>query len=57
MAGRDVREEIERATDDMERRVVAAMGDDGTELFSLLDGWSDKVVAAGGYPGRVVWPH
>jgi hypothetical protein len=55
-AGRDLREEIETATDHMERRVVAAMGDDGGELFALLDGWSDKVVAAAGYPGRVLWP-
>jgi hypothetical protein len=55
-AGRALREEIESATDHMERRSVAAMGDDGSELFALLDGWSDKIVAAGGYPGRVVWP-
>jgi Helix-turn-helix family len=55
-AGRDLREGIETATDHMERRVVAAMGDDGGELFALLDGWCDQVVAAGGYPGRVIWP-
>ena len=40
----------------MERRVVAALGDDADELFALLDGWCDKIVAAGGYPGRVIWP-
>jgi Helix-turn-helix family len=55
-AGFELREQIESATDDMERRVVAAMGDDADALFALLDGWCDKVVAAGGYPGRVVWP-
>ena len=55
-AGRDLREQIESATDDMERRVVDAMGDDAGPLFTLLDGWSDHVVAAGGYPGRVMWP-
>jgi len=55
-AGRDRREQIESATDDMERRVVDAMGDDAGPLFTLLDGWSDHVVAAGGYPGRVMWP-
>ena len=55
-AGFELREQIESATDDMERRVVAALGDDADELFALLDGWCDKVVAAGGYPGRVIWP-
>jgi hypothetical protein len=55
-AGRARREEIESATDAMEVRVVAALGDDAAKLFALLDGWSDQVVAAGGYPGRVTWP-
>jgi hypothetical protein len=54
--GRDLREQIESATDDMERRVVDAMGDDADQLFTLLDGWCDQIVAAGGYPGRVAWP-
>ena len=56
-AGRDLREDIESATDHMEARMVDALGDDADALFMLLDGWCDQVVAAGGYPGRVAWPH
>jgi hypothetical protein len=55
-AGRARREEIESATDAMEARVVAALGDDAGRLFALLDGWCELMVAAGGYPGRVTWP-
>ncbi len=55
VAGRNLREDIESATDVMERRTVDALGDDADALFALLDPWCDKVVAAGGYPGRVVW--
>jgi len=25
-------------------------------LFTLLDGWSDQIVAQHGYPSRVLWP-
>jgi hypothetical protein len=56
LAGRDLREEIESATDVMERRTVDALGDDADALFALLDPWCDQIVAAGGYPGRVTWP-
>ncbi len=55
-AGFDLREEIETATDVMERRVVAALGDDADALFTLLDPWCDTIVAARGYPSRVIWP-
>jgi hypothetical protein len=54
--GRALREDIEAATDHMEQRVVAALGDDAERLFALLDPWADQVVAAGGYPVRVTWP-
>jgi hypothetical protein len=55
-AGWDLREQIESATDDMETRVVAALGDDAERLFGLLDGWCEQIVAAKGYPMRVRWP-
>jgi hypothetical protein len=55
-AGWDLREEIEAATDRMENRVVAALGDDADRLFALLDGWCDRIVTGHGYPTRVRWP-
>ena len=55
-AGRQLRDDIESATDAMEVRVVDALGSDADKLFSLLDPWCDQIVAAKGYPGRVVWP-
>ena len=55
-AGWELREDIESATDHMERRVVHALGDDADQLFALLDPWCDQIVAAGGYPRRVGWP-
>jgi hypothetical protein len=55
-AGRALREEIEDATDAMERRVVDALGTDADRLFAMLDPWCDAVVDAGGYPMRVSWP-
>jgi hypothetical protein len=55
-AGWALREEIETATDDMERRVVAALGDDAERLFATLDPWCERVVGQGGYPTRVRWP-
>ncbi|HEX4906083.1 MAG TPA: hypothetical protein VFU93_11580 [Acidimicrobiales bacterium] len=55
-AGRQLRDDIEDATDVQEARVVAALGDDADRFFDLLDGWCDTVVAAKGYPGRVQWP-
>ncbi len=55
-AGWDLREEIESATDRMEGRVVAALGDDADRLFGLLDAWCDEIVTGHGYPTRVRWP-
>jgi hypothetical protein len=55
-AGRALRDDIEAATDVMERRMIDALGDDADRFFTLLDGWCELVVAAGGYPGRVAWP-
>jgi hypothetical protein len=55
-AGWALREDIESATDNMEVRVVAALGDDADRLFELLGGWCGQVVAAHGYPVRISWP-
>jgi hypothetical protein len=55
-AGRALRDDIESATDVMEQRMIDSLGDDADRFFTLLDGWCDTVVAAGGYPGRVAWP-
>lgn len=46
--GRELREEIEAATDAQEREVVAALGDDAGELLALLAPWSTEVVAWAG---------
>lgn len=54
-AGFALREGIETATDNQERRMVAALGDDADRFFALLDGWAQAVVDQNGYPGRVVW--
>jgi hypothetical protein len=55
-AGWALREDIEQATDTMEGRVVAALGDDADRLFELMDGWCEQVVAQHGYPVRIRWP-
>jgi hypothetical protein len=55
-AGWALREDIEQATDVMEGRVVAALGDDADRLFALMDGWCEQVVAQHGYPVRIRWP-
>jgi hypothetical protein len=55
-AGWALREDIEQATDAMEGRVVASLGDDADRLFELMDGWCERVVAQHGYPVRVRWP-
>lgn len=54
--GRLLREDIEIATDRMERRLVEALGDDADRLFALLDPWAGQIIAADGYPHRVTWP-
>lgn len=55
-AGRQLRDDIEHATDVQEARMVAALGDDADPFFTVLDGWCDRVVEQKGYPGRVQWP-
>jgi hypothetical protein len=54
--GWELREDIESATDRMVGRVVAALGDDADQLFTLLDGWCEQIVAGKGYPTLVRWP-
>lgn len=53
--GFELRERIERDTDDQERRMVAAIGDDVDRFFDVLDRWAQAIVDQGGYPGRVAW--
>jgi hypothetical protein len=52
-AGRAFREEVEVRTDELERPVLAALGDDLEELLEDLDGWSEAIIAAGSYPQRI----
>ena len=48
--GRRRREAIELATDARMAPVLDALGDDLDELCTLLRGWSEQVMQAGGYP-------
>jgi hypothetical protein len=48
--GEAVRASIESATDEGERSVVEALGDDADELFAILEPMAKAIVAAGGYP-------
>jgi hypothetical protein len=52
-ARRAFREEIEVRTDELERPLLDALGDDLDELLGHLDPWSEAIVAAGSYPQRV----
>jgi hypothetical protein len=52
-AGRAFREEIEVRTDELERSVLDALGDDLDELLEHLDTWSEAIIAAGSYPKRI----
>jgi Helix-turn-helix family len=52
-AGRDLREEIERATDRAERVVIERLGDRAAELFAMLEPWSRAMVGPGAYPANV----
>jgi len=52
-AGRDLREEIERATDRAEREIVLRLGDRAGELFAALEPWSAALTGEGGYPASV----
>ncbi len=48
--GRDLREQIERTTDDLLGPVLDALGDDATELCSILEPWGAVIRAGHGYP-------
>jgi hypothetical protein len=52
-AGRAFREEVEVRTDELERPIIDALGDDLDELVEHLDAWSNSIVAAASYPPRV----
>ena len=52
-AGRAFREEIEVRTDELERPLVEAVGDDLDELLEALDAWSEAIIDAGSYPQRI----
>jgi len=52
-AGRALREEIEVRTDELERPLLAALGDDLDELLEHLDAWSEAIIDAGSYPQRI----
>jgi hypothetical protein len=52
-AGRAFREEVEVRTDELERPVLEALGDDLEELLEHLDAWSEAIIAAGSYPQRI----
>lgn len=49
-AGRDVREQIECATDAQLAPAIAGIGDDFDHVVSILDTWSAQVRSAHGYP-------
>ena len=49
-AGRDLREAVERRTDEAERDVIARLGDTADELFALLRPISRALVGKDGYP-------
>lgn len=51
--GLRLREEIEVRTDELERPVIEALGDDLDELLDHLDPWSEAIIDAGSYPKRV----
>ncbi|MGZ4711759.1 MAG: SCO6745 family protein [Acidimicrobiia bacterium] len=48
--GTILREQIEAATDESTRDVMARIGDDFDELIGLLRPWAEAIVAGGGYP-------
>jgi len=51
--GRAFREEIEVRTDELERPLLNALGDDLDELLDHLDAWSQAIIDAGSYPQRI----
>jgi hypothetical protein len=51
--GRAFREEIEVRTDELERPLLDALGDDLEELLGYLEAWSEAIIDAGSYPQRI----
>jgi hypothetical protein len=49
-AGRELREAVERATDQQCLPIVRALDDDADDLITLVHGWSREIRAAAGYP-------
>lgn len=49
--GRDVREQLEVATDEQTRPALDAVGDDIDELFGILEPWGATIRAGAGYLG------
>ncbi len=52
-AGMAFREEIEVRTDELERPLLEALGNDLDELLEHLDPWSEAIIDAGSYPQRI----
>jgi hypothetical protein len=51
-AGREAREAMETTTDNQQRPIVAALGEDFEELVARLTPWRNAIIAGKGYPGR-----
>ncbi|MBV9662639.1 MAG: hypothetical protein JOZ37_01640 [Actinobacteria bacterium] len=49
-AGTQLRRDIEAATDKAEFGIVAALGNDADELFTIIEPWAKAIVESGGYP-------
>jgi hypothetical protein len=52
-AGRAFREEVEVRTDELERPIVDALGDDLDELLGQLNAWAEAIITAGSNPQRI----
>ncbi|MGY2125652.1 SCO6745 family protein [Nocardia gipuzkoensis] len=52
-AGRAFREEVEVRTDELERPLLDALGDDLDELLSYLEPWSEAIITGYSYPKRI----
>jgi hypothetical protein len=52
--GRQVRHELEAATDVAQWRLVQALGDDLDDVVSALDRWGERCVSAGVFPADVL---
>jgi hypothetical protein len=53
-AGRSTRNHIEHRTDGAESSIVAALGGRLDEVCARLDGWSERCIAAGAFPGDIL---